>query len=259
MNAIKATTDAIRANLAIIQRDDTLLGNNTVHPDAFTVASQAPIAGSAGWQPRGAWITGTAYAVKDFISQGGSNYVAVTAHTSGTFATDLAAGKWMFTLNLNAAAAILRDGSTSPTANIPFATFRITGLGDGLAAQDAATIKQVQANTLKWGGLSTGAAGVFAVTLTPAPSAYVTGMVVRFMTHQAGSGGDVINVNTLGNKTFKKNGSVALVANDMPNGAIIEAEYDGTNFQILSVLGNGAVLGRCSETSSVPTVICSAT
>src|SRR6266404_5867194 len=53
LNAIKATTDAIRANLAIIQRDDTLLGNNTVHPDAFTVASQAPIAGSAGWQPRG--------------------------------------------------------------------------------------------------------------------------------------------------------------------------------------------------------------
>ncbi len=35
LNAIKATTDAIRANLAIIQRDDTLLCNNTVHPDAF--------------------------------------------------------------------------------------------------------------------------------------------------------------------------------------------------------------------------------
>ena len=106
LNAIKATTDAIRANLAIIQRDDTLLSNNTVHPDAFTVASQALIAGSAGWLSRGAWLTGTAYAVKDFISLSGSNYVAVTTHTSGTFATELAAGKWQITLNLNAAAAM---------------------------------------------------------------------------------------------------------------------------------------------------------
>ena len=72
LNAIEATTDAIRANLAIIQRDDTLLGNNTVHPDAFTVASQALIAGSAGWQPRGAWLTGTAYAVKDFFGLKGA-------------------------------------------------------------------------------------------------------------------------------------------------------------------------------------------
>jgi hypothetical protein len=37
LNALKLTTDQIRANLAIIQRDDTLLGNNTVHPDAFSL------------------------------------------------------------------------------------------------------------------------------------------------------------------------------------------------------------------------------
>ena len=68
---------------------------------------------------------------------------------------------------------------------------------------------------------------------------------MRFLAHQAGSGGDQINVNALGNKPLKKNGAVALVASDIPNGAIIEAELDTTltNFQILSVLGNGAVLG----------------
>lgn len=43
--------------------------------------------------PRGAWTTATAYAVRDLVTQGGVTYVVTQAHTSGTFATDLAAGK----------------------------------------------------------------------------------------------------------------------------------------------------------------------
>lgn len=41
-----------------------------------------------------AWVTTTAYVVGDLRSNGGVNYYCTTAHTSGTFATDLAAGKW---------------------------------------------------------------------------------------------------------------------------------------------------------------------
>lgn len=41
-----------------------------------------------------AWGTGTAYVVGDMRSTAGTNYYCTTAHTSGTFATDLAAGKW---------------------------------------------------------------------------------------------------------------------------------------------------------------------
>lgn len=92
LNAIKLTTDQIRANLAIIQRDDTLLANSTVHPDAFTQASLVLL---GGWNPKGSWLTATVYAVKDIVAQAGANYVCVIAHTGGTFATDLAAGKWM--------------------------------------------------------------------------------------------------------------------------------------------------------------------
>ena len=43
---------------------------------------------------RGAWATATAYALKDMVVQSGIVYVAMSDHTSGTFATDLAAGKW---------------------------------------------------------------------------------------------------------------------------------------------------------------------
>jgi hypothetical protein len=43
---------------------------------------------------RGNWATSTVYALNDVVSQSGNSYIAITAHTSGTFATDLAASKW---------------------------------------------------------------------------------------------------------------------------------------------------------------------
>lgn len=41
-----------------------------------------------------AWVTATAYVAGDVRENGGTNYICLEAHTSGTFATDLAAGKW---------------------------------------------------------------------------------------------------------------------------------------------------------------------
>ena len=41
-----------------------------------------------------AWATSTAYVVGDLRSNGGTKYYCTEDHTSGTFATDLAAGKW---------------------------------------------------------------------------------------------------------------------------------------------------------------------
>ena len=42
-----------------------------------------------------AWVTSTEYAVADMVSNGGNAYQCIGAHTSGTFATDLAADKWV--------------------------------------------------------------------------------------------------------------------------------------------------------------------
>lgn len=52
------------------------------------------IDGIKAFNYRGAWATTTSYALKDVVISGGIAYVAVLAHTSGTFATDLAAGRW---------------------------------------------------------------------------------------------------------------------------------------------------------------------
>lgn len=69
-----------------------------VQGDTGTAGSQGDtgVTGDTGTQYPwdGAWVTSTAYAVNDCVEYQGSGYVCVTAHTSGTFATDLSAGKW---------------------------------------------------------------------------------------------------------------------------------------------------------------------
>ena len=49
---------------------------------------------AGGQDYKGAWATSTAYKVDDVVTRGGSTYICLIANTSGTFATDLAAGKW---------------------------------------------------------------------------------------------------------------------------------------------------------------------
>jgi len=46
----------------------------------------------------GDWAGSTAYSLGDLVTESSKFYVCVEAHTSGTFATDLAAGKWRQTV-----------------------------------------------------------------------------------------------------------------------------------------------------------------
>lgn len=48
----------------------------------------------SGLRQRGAWSTSTLYLPYDIVSYGGNTYSCLQTNTSGTFATDLAAGKW---------------------------------------------------------------------------------------------------------------------------------------------------------------------
>lgn len=114
--AIETTLDQMLANLALIQRDDTELRDLIVKAHTLSADVRAMFAAS-GVNPRGAWQTVTAYAVKDIVSQGGVTYICAVAHTSGTFATDLAAGKWLSLMASDAA-----NVSFTPASGIAAAT-----------------------------------------------------------------------------------------------------------------------------------------
>lgn len=94
-NAVKATTDQIRANLALIQRDDGAPANGTVTYDTLSPSLQ-----TNGLATAASWLTATSYLVGTTVYQSNSLYRCLVAHTSVTFATDLAAGKWVLLVAL---------------------------------------------------------------------------------------------------------------------------------------------------------------
>lgn len=87
----KVAIDAIIDFIQTAIRSDGQLNNGIVSADSLATSVLALM---GEWNPEGDWTTATAYAVKDWVRSSGSTYVCLVAHTSGTFATDLAAGKW---------------------------------------------------------------------------------------------------------------------------------------------------------------------
>lgn len=84
-------------------------------------------------------------------------------------------------------------------------------------------------------GEDTGTANNYVITLVPAPTSYENGVQYIFKATYANTGTSTLNVNSLGAKTIKKNGTDDLLANDIIADQMITVIYDGTNFQMISV------------------------
>ena len=69
---------------------------------------------------------------------------------------------------------ITKDGQTTITANIPFNSFKATGLGVGTARTDAISVGQVQDNQFLYLGTTSGSADAYTLALSPAITAYAT-------------------------------------------------------------------------------------
>lgn len=83
-----------------------------------------------------------------------------------------------------------------------------------------------------------GGTDAYAITLSPALTAYATGQVFHFYANTANTGAATLNVNSLGAKTIKKHHDQDLADNDIEAGQLVTVIYDGTNFQMQSQLGN---------------------
>lgn len=160
------------------------------------------------------------------INTAGQPVVTGTTITSTAFnllTTDLATGL---------TTALTKDGQTTPTANIPMGTFKITGLGAGSAATDAAQYGQLQANATTIATVS--GTDTLTGSLTPALAAYATGNLFSFVAVATNTGATTINLNSLGAKSITKSGTTALAAGDLVSGQVYLIEYDGTRFQLIN-------------------------
>ena len=160
------------------------------------------------------------------INTAGQPVVTGTVITSTAFnllTSDLATGL---------TTALTKDGQTTPTANIPMGTFKITGLGAGSAATDAAQYGQLQAGATTIATVT--GTDTLTGSLTPAIAAYATGNLFSFVAAATNTGAATINLNSLGAKSITKQGSTALVAGDIVSGQLYLIEYDGTRFQLIN-------------------------
>lgn len=99
-----ASTTAINANNALIEtaientlsRDGTGPNamNATIDMNGYNILNQGNPITVSGLNWEGVWVTATNYTIGDIVQSGGSAYIAIVTHTSGTFATDLTALKW---------------------------------------------------------------------------------------------------------------------------------------------------------------------
>lgn len=148
---------------------------------------------------------------------------------------------------------LTKDGQTTPTANIPMGANKITGLAAGTASTDAANIGNLQSGTGTYVGTVGGTADVITLTASPAIAAYAAGQTFRFIASGANTTNVTVNVNGLGAKAITKNGTTALVADDIPSGMMVEITYDGTRFIMGTTgaasylpIGGGTVTGDTS-------------
>ena len=114
-DALNLTLNDIRANLALLQRDDTKVANSSIHTEALSNAVLALIkATENGYGVKGAWVASTAYGIGDLVESSQATYLCHTAHTSGSSLTAAEiASYWILLAN----AAILATASAVDKLN----------------------------------------------------------------------------------------------------------------------------------------------
>lgn len=122
---------------------------------------------------------------------------------------------------------IAANGETVVTNDLPMATFKHTGVGNATARAHYTSMGQRQDG----GGIYAAAAGtadVITLALVPVITAYVIGQRFSFKSSGANTTNVTLNVNGVGAGAVVWPNGTALVAGDIPSGAMICVEVSAT-------------------------------
>jgi hypothetical protein len=127
----------------------------------------------------------------------------------------------------------LKDGTQTVTANIPFAGFKLTGVGPATARTDAATIATIQDGTGVYVGTVGGTGNAITLTPSPAITAYGAGQRFYFVPGSTNSGATTVAISGLAAKNVFLNGA-ACVGNEITLNIPATITYDGTQFNLVA-------------------------
>lgn len=144
---------------------------------------------------------------------------------------------------------VTRNGQSAATADLPMGGFKHSNVAAAALRTQYARVAEVQDGGLT---LLSSVTGTNTITAT-APlglAAYATGQVFWFVSAGANTGAVTLNINSLGAKAVTKLGAIALEAEDIPAGAVIEVFYDGVRFQLLTLVANVAATAKAGPNNS---------
>ena len=139
---------------------------------------------------------------------------------------------------------LAKDGQTVPTANLPMGGYKHTGVADGSARTQYATLGQLQDGAPFYAAAG-GTADVITLTIAPAITAYAIGQTFWIKTGAgANTGAVTLNINGLGAGAVKWPDDTALVAGDLPASAMIEVTCQAVTpvFHLMSGVRVGGLL-----------------
>lgn len=119
-----------------------------------------------------------------------------------------------------------------PPGKIGDQTFNNVTIQESLTYLPGATV--ASPNTVANYGVDAGSTDTYVATLTPVPTAYVTGRVYVLKANTANTGAATVNFNGLGAKTIVKAVSTTLANNDILALMLCYMVYDGTNMVLLN-------------------------
>ena len=141
---------------------------------------------------------------------------------------------------------LTRDGQGQPTASLPMAGFRHTGVQNAVNRTDYAAFGQLQDGLANW-TIATGSPDAITATLTPALTALAEGQLVFLRAAAANvTTTPTFSPNGLTAELITKQGGAALAAADIPGALaeiILRYNLANTRWELLNPSGNSLVPG----------------
>lgn len=129
---------------------------------------------------------------------------------------------------------ICKDGQTTVLANLPMNSKKLTGMADGSARSDSATIANLVDGTGQFVSAVGGTANAITLTPSPAITAYTEGQMFRFIVGSTNTTSVTVAISGLAAKSILKLDSMALQSGDLIAGNVALIVYDGTRFVLNS-------------------------
>lgn len=133
---------------------------------------------------------------------------------------------------------LTKDGQNSPSANLPMATYKHTGVGNATNRNEYAAVGQVQDQAFTWCGTAGGTNN--ALTLSPSPSitAYAAGQKFAFKSGASASDSTVtVAISGLTTKAIQSDGAALSASVFIEADKWYEITYDGSAFQLAKIGG----------------------